>query len=77
MESGLHDIVNGLGIARAHAEIIADDIAHSDPEAAAILRKWAEETWNVWTHYLPLLPSNQRINMLRYSPRNEAISGPS
>ena len=64
MTSSLHDILNSLSVARAHAEIIADEIEQADPQGAAVFRKFAEELWDVWTRNYPVMPTNKDIYSL-------------
>lgn len=77
MESSLHDILQGLMIARGHADNIAGVIEQSDPEAAACFRRFSEKLSDIWGTYYPLFPTNQRIYMLQIFPRNKGINGQS
>jgi len=64
MIPSLHDILNGQFASRACAEILADEMQHADPQAAAVLREFSEELKKVCDRYLPLLPSNKDIGSL-------------
>lgn len=72
MKSVLHDIFHGLMIARAHAEIIANEVEQADPRAAVSLRKLTKELWDVWDRYHPFLPTDQDIDLLRYRAKTES-----
>ena len=72
MTSSLHEILHGLAISRGRAEVLADEIEHADPQAAAVFREFAEELWDIWTKYYPVLPTNKDLALLRGCSKNES-----
>lgn len=72
LEPNLHDILQGLMVSRGLAENLAEKIERVDSQAAVVFRQFAEELWDVWTRYQPLMPTNKDIYLLLNPPSNDS-----
>jgi hypothetical protein len=62
MDTSMHEILNGLAIARFYAKAMANEVEGTDSEGAATLRRFSGELWNVWDRYKAILPTNKDMN---------------